>query len=74
MEGFTQQKTWLLKKKLSPKNKIDPPAAKKDKLGNLVTSKTLLEQLYLDTYVDRLKPNEVEEGYEELLELKDYLF
>ena len=74
MEGFTQQKTWLLKKKLSPKNKIDPPAAKKDKLGNLVTSKTLLEQLYLDTYVDRLKPNEVEEGYDELLELKDYLF
>ena len=74
MEGFTQQKTWLLKKKLSPKNKIDPPAAKKDKLGNLVTSKTLLEQLYLDTYVDRLKPNDVEEGYEELLELKDYLF
>ena len=35
---------------------------------------SLLEQLSLDTYVDRLKLNEVEEGYEKLLELKDYLF
>ena len=74
MEGFTQPKTWLLRKKLSPKNTIDPPAAKKDKAGNLVTSKSLLEKLYLDTYTERLAPNEVEEGYEELNELKHYLF
>ena len=27
MEGFNQIKTWALKKKLAPKNVIDPPAA-----------------------------------------------
>ena len=53
LEGFTQAKIWSLKKNLSPKNSEDPPMAKKDSKGNLITDKTLLEKLYLDTYVDR---------------------
>ena len=53
MEGFTHAKTWGMKKKLSPKNTIDPPAAKKDEQGNLVTSREALEDLYLRTYKSR---------------------
>ena len=37
IEGFNQIKTWALKKRLAPKNVIDPPAAKKDAFGNLIT-------------------------------------
>ena len=33
-EAFSQPKTWKLKKKLAPKNTFDPPAAKKDQLGD----------------------------------------
>ena len=67
-------KTWRLKKKLSPKNTIDPPAAKKDEHGNLVTDRVELEDLYLRTYQNRLHPNPISEKYEELKALKEYLF
>ena len=74
IEGFSQPNTWKLKKKLAPKNTIDPPAAKQDKFGNLVTDKEGLEALYLDTYIQRLKPNKIADGLEELKSLKEYLF
>ena len=48
--------------------------AKKDPQGNLVTDKTQLEKLYLDTYVNRLKPNLIASGLETLEEMKEYLF
>ena len=53
---------------------IDPPAAKKNSDGNLVTGKTELEKLYLETYVERLKPNQISEDLIELKDLKEYLF
>ena len=58
-EGFNAPKTWALKKKLAPKNIIEPPMAKKDENGKLVTNKSQLEKLYLNTYIDRLKPNSI---------------
>ena len=45
LEGFNQIKTWALKKKLAPKNVIDPPAAKKDASGNLITDRNSIENL-----------------------------
>ena len=72
-EGFSQAKTWSLMKKLSPKNTIDPPAAKKDNLGNLVTDREALETLYIQTYESRLKPNSIPEDMAELKRLKEYL-
>ena len=39
LEGFNQIKTWSLKKKLAPKNVIDPPAAKKIHLVTLLPNK-----------------------------------
>ena len=59
LEGFNQVKTWALKKKLAPKNTIDPPSAKRNADGELVTNKEELEKLYLDTYVERLTNNPV---------------
>ena len=74
IEGFSQAKTWKLKKKLSPKNTIEPPAAKKDEHGNLVTDREALGDLYLQTYKQRLQPNPISEKYGELKTLKEYLF
>ena len=74
LDGNRQLKTWIVKKKLFPKNSVEPPAAKKDGKGNLITSKTSLENLYLNTYAERLTPNEVENGYEDLKNLQDELF
>ena len=73
-EGFSQAKTWNLMKKLSPKNTIDPPAAKKDNHGELVTDQEELENLYIETYKTRLQPNPVSEDMAELKYLKEYLY
>ena len=61
-------------KKLCPKNSIEPPCAKKDKNGYLVTEKEALEKLYIETYTERLKTNEIREGFSELRIMKEYLF
>ena len=74
IEGFSQAKTWKMKKKLAPKNSFDPPAAKKDKYGNLISDKEGLEALYINTYRERLKPSTILEGLEDLKDLKEYLF
>ena len=74
IEGFSQLKAWEMKKRLCPKNTLDPPAALKDKHGNLVTEKEALEKLYIETYVERLQPNIISEGLENIEKLKNYLF
>ena len=74
LEGFNQIKTWALKKRLAPKNVMDPPAAKKDANGTLITDKNKLENLYLETYKARLTPNTISEDLGELKSLKQYLF
>ena len=48
--------------------------AKKDVNGTLITDKKSLEKLYLDTYVDRLKPNRMASGLEKLEQMKEFLF
>ena len=74
IEGFNQAKTRALKKMLSPKNTLDPPAAKKDQSGKLVTNKEELEKLYLKTYEERLKPNQIKPSLKSVEYLKEYLF
>ena len=64
---------WKLKKKLCPQN-IDPPMAKMNDDGDLVSNPDALKQLYVDTYKDRLRHRVIRPGYEELETLKDYLF
>ena len=74
LDGFKQVQTWGLKKRLAPKNVIDPPAAKKNATGALVTDKHELETLYLETYQSRLSPNPISKDLDELKNLKEYLF
>ena len=74
IEGYNQAKTWGMKKKLCPKNTIDPPCAKINRDGELITDKDALEKLYVETYTERLKPNPIDEESAELKSLQEYLF
>ena len=47
MEGYSQPKTWSLKKRLAPKNSIDPPSGKRNSEGELVT---IFRDLHKKTY------------------------
>ena len=60
--------------KLQDKTCCATTMAKKDPKGNLVTDKSMLENLYLETYVERLEPNDMAPGLENLEKLKEYLF
>ena len=73
-EPHNQVKTWSLKKRLVPKNSPEPPSAKIDGQGNLVTEKSELEKLYLQTYIERLKPNPIPEELKNISDLKSFLF
>ena len=73
-DGLLPIHTWALKKQLAPKNTVEPPTAKIDAHGSLITDKVMLENLYLETYVSRLKPNSVTPDFEELMTLKSTLF
>ena len=73
-DGFNQAKMWNVKKKLMPKTSSDPPSAKRDKSGNLITDKKQIKNLLIDNYKERLKPNKIEESLEELEDLKEFLY
>ena len=57
---------------------MDPPMAKRDSLGNLITAPEALKNLYLETYVERLRHREVKSGfisnYQKKVELWDMRF
>ena len=65
--NFSQLGLWKLKRELC-RPQGDPPTAKLDKNGSLITSPNLLKKLYLDTYTDRLRNREIKP------ELLDFFF
>ena len=71
--NFSQLGLWKLKKKLCPL-KSDPPMAKLDNNGNLVTTAEALKNLYLETYRTRLKHREMERKYMDIFFLKSELW
>ena len=52
--NFSQLGLWKLKNILCP-NQSDPPMAKRDSQGNLVTAPNLLKKLYIERYKVSLK-------------------
>ena len=55
LEGrFSQINCWKLKQRLWPQS-CDPPMAKRDEHGNLVTASETIKQLYIKTYKERLQ-------------------
>ena len=55
---------WRLKNKLWPKPK-DPPMAKYDEKGNLISAQEALKKLYLDHYIKRLAHRDIRAEYRE---------
>ena len=62
---------WRLKSKLIPRE-LDPPMAKLDDHGNLITAPKALRQLYLDIYTDRLIHRTIKADYVESYEVHRY--
>ena len=60
-------------KKIFPSKRKGSILAKKNGKGKLVTLPTELKQLYLETYVNRLRHRKTKTGFEELKSLKEYL-
>ena len=52
--GFDQTGFWKFKQRLCPRQ-TDPPMAKRDNRGNLVTASKSLKKLYIQTYTARLQ-------------------
>ena len=74
LEGnFSQIGFWKLKKKLCPQI-LDPPMAKINEQGMLVTSPNLLKDLYLRTYKHRLRQRIMKKEYLEIFILKNELW
>ena len=71
--NFSQMKIWKLKNKLLPRPK-DPPMAKKDKGGNLITAPLPLKKLYLQTYKERLAQRPMKAEYQDVYKLKSDLW
>ena len=71
--SFSQTGMWNVKSKLFPRPS-DPPMAKLDSHGNLITSQEALKQLYLDTYTQRLKHREIKDEFKEVFVLKRQLW
>ena len=66
-------KMWQLKKKICAK-KADPPVAKKNEKGELVTEPSQLKKLYETTYKRRLEHRIMKPQLEEMYKLKMELF
>ena len=71
--NFSQLGLWRLKRKLC-KSPAEPPTAKLDCTGSLITSPNLLKKLYCDTYTERLKHREIKPSLQDLFCLKTELW
>ena len=64
---------WSLKRKVFPKNKESLPFAKKNCDGKLISSHKQLKDLYLDTFVHRLRHRPIKKDFSYLKALKERL-
>jgi hypothetical protein len=71
--GFSSNMMWQVKKKVIKKTS-DPPMAKKDSHGNLVTAPNLLKDLYKEEYTYRLRHREIKPSLLTLKQLKEDLW
>ena len=70
---FSSMQMWRLKKKLF-KNQSEVPTAMVDPVGNLISGKYSLRELYKTTYQDRLGYKSIKPGWEGVEVMKNYLF
>ena len=70
---FSQQGFWKIKQKLCPRAS-DPPMAKRDIYGNIITAPQALKNLYLETYKKRLRQRSMKADYMDIFYLKSKLW
>ena len=71
--NFNHVGLWKVKKKLLPRPQ-DPPMAKRDAGGNLVSAPLPLKKLYIETYKSRLEHRKIKAEYNDIYELKTLLW
>ena len=71
--NFSNLGFWKLKRKLRPICE-DPPMAKKDKAGNVITAPEAIKKLYVDTYSERLGNREMKPDLMDIYYLKKELW
>ena len=74
ISGEGRKKMWKKLKEMYPKVQPAVPVGKQDKSGNIVTNHESLKQLYLNTYINRLRNRPISSGFEEIKNLKMNLF
>ena len=72
--GNGRKQMWKLLKKKFPKILPVVPVGKKDRHGNLITNHEGLKNLYLKTYVNRLRNRPIKSDFEEIRKMKMKLF
>ena len=72
--GDQRKKMWKVLKSHYPKISPSIPVGKKDIKGNIITNHEGLKQLYLQTYVHRLRNRPIKTGFEQLKKMKTELF
>ena len=70
---FSNVGMWKIKSKLFPQV-ADPPIAKKDSEGNLITGVEPLKHLFSDTYKQRLRHRPMRDDLQDLFSLKNLLW
>ena len=74
ISNLSRVRMWKVKQKVCPKQDESYPIAKLDSNGDLVSNKSDLKILYVNTYKDRLRHRLKKPNYSQLKELKDGLF
>lgn len=74
LNGSGRKKLWEILKKNYPKCKTQVPVGKKDKFGNIVTNHEGLKELYLQTYMHRLRNRPMKQDFQKMKGYKDDLF
>ena len=73
LNGSGRKELWQILKKKYPKISAQTPVGKKDKSGNLNTSHSALKDLYLSTYLHRLRNRPIKSEMNEVKRLKEEL-
>ena len=71
--NFHHAGIWRVKNSVLPRPQ-DPPMAKRDSGGNLVTAPNPLKNLYAETYKKRLENRIIKSEHKDLYELKTHLW
>ena len=73
-EKLNSNGMWNLMKRVFPKNNQSLPVAKKNMQGQIISNPDVLKELYLETYVHRLRHRPIRADFSYLKQLKETLF